>query len=530
MNAPWTAASAHEIGVPWLLDAIAPSGALGRRARARERTFGPGDEAAARSAIAHVREVADAYGSANLATLRATIEAVPDVMGIVERARSGGALGDVDFFELQRFLAALVEIAALVDPVIASRVALSTLADLHERLAPGRSRERSFYLDDAFDPTLATARAEAAAAQAAYDAARGRLTARIARYVGVEAVRDGEFVLMRDRERGPLPPEIRVVRETPAYFLCDLSLDVEALAALEARDARAVQVAEVEERVRARLTEFVAVRSDALTQRSDAIGELDALVARARFAQAHDCVVPEIAESGTIEFTDGRYLPLAVALERRGRRYAPISLELHAMAVVTGPNMGGKTAALRTLGFLEACVALGLPVPCAAARLPLFDEIAWLGIAATTKDDGLLSSFGAEVVALRVFLARAKRCSLVLIDEFARTTSPREGRALLVALLENLAARGAVGLAATHLSHVTPAGATQHFAIGGLGELPSRNGAPLELEAALQRIAQAMDYRLRTVAPDAEPPSDAIELADALGLDAELIARAKERL
>jgi hypothetical protein len=101
---------------------------------------------------------------------------------------------------------------------------------------------------------------------------------------------------------------------------------------------------------------------------------------------------------------------------------------------------------------------------------------------------------------------------------------------LLVALLETLDRSGALGLAATHLSHVTPAGDVQHFAIGGLRELPARDGAPLDLGAALQRIAQAMDYRLRPVAPDAEPPADAIALADALGLDATLVARAKEHL
>jgi DNA mismatch repair protein MutS2 len=198
------------------------------------------------------------------------------------------------------------------------------------------------------------------------------------------------------------------------------------------------------------------------------------------------------------------------------------------MGVVTGPNMGGKTAALRTLGFLAACVALGVPVPAAEARLPLFDEIVWLGIGAAALEDGLLSSFGAEVVTLRSFLDRQAARPLVLVDEFARTTSPREGRALLVALLETLEQRGALGLAATHLAQVTAAGS--HFAIGGLRELPPRDGPPLELEAALRRIAQAMDYRLRRVSGDSGAPGDAIALADALGLDAELIARAKEHL
>jgi hypothetical protein len=513
-----------------LLDAIAPSGALGRRAREQERAFRPGAETPARAAIERVRAFADAHDATRLTALRAAIAATPDVTPLLARARAGGVLADVDFFELQRFASALIDIAALAGPDAVSSSALRTGTALLERLAPGRTATRSFYLDNAFDRELSDARAEAAARQAAYDAARGRLAARIAQYAGVEGIRDGEFVLMRDRERGALPPEVRIVRESPAYYLCDISLDEPALAALAARDAQAARVAEREEAVRATLSAYVASEAEELGRSCDALGELDALVARARFAQTYDCVVPEIPAAGALAFSGGRYVPLALALEQRGLRYAPISLELHAMGVVTGPNMGGKTAALRTVGFLAACVALGLPVPAGTARIPLFDEIVWLGIGTTSNEEVLLSSFGAEVVALRAFLARQKERVLVLVDEFARTTSPREGRALLVALLETLDRPGALGLAATHLSHVTPAGVAQHFAIGGLRELPARDGAPLDLGAALQRIAHAMDYRLRAVAPDAEPPADAIALADALGLDAALVARAKEHL
>ena len=517
MNAPWNAYCAEAIGVPWLLDAIAPSGALGRRARQRERTFRPGDEAVARAALERVDRLAREHDAASLATLRATIGAAPDPGAALVRARAGGVLGDVDFFELQRFAGAL-----------AAAGLLPAQSVLRERLAPGGTNDRTFYLADAFDAGLAAARAEAAARQAAYDTARSGLAARVARYAGVENVRDGEFVLMRDRLRGPLPAEIRVLREFPTYLLCEISLDDDALAALTARDAATARVAQAEEDVRARLSAFVAAEAEGLERASDALGDLDVLVARAQFVQTYACVVPEVVDTPSLGFVDARHLPLALALEQHGRRYAPISLDLEGMGVVTGPNMGGKTAALRTLGFLAACVALGVPVPAAEARLPLFDEIVWLGIGAAALEDGLLSSFGAEVVTLRSFLGRQAARPLVLVDEFARTTSPREGRALLVALLETLEQRGALGLAATHLAQVTAAGS--HFAIGGLRELPPRDGPPLELEAALRRIAQAMDYRLRRVSGDSGAPGDAIALADALGLDAELIARAKEHL
>jgi len=529
MNALWTEACGEAIGVPWLLAAIAPNGALGRRARERERPFRHGDESEARAALGRVAKAA-AAAPERLASLRATIAAAPEVGATLVRARVGGVLGDVDFFELGRLLDALAEIVTLAAPeAFGAAVPLDHPA-LRAALAPGRTASRAFYLDDAFDPELAAARAEAAARQAVYDTARSRLAERIARFAGTENVRDGEFVLMRDRLEGPLPPELRVLRETPAYLLCELSLDEPALAALGSRDAAAARVAELEERVRARLSREVASAAAALELACDTLGELELLVARAQFAQRHACAIPEIADDASLAFSGARYLPLAQALEEHGRRYAPISLELAGIGVVTGPNMGGKTAALRTLGFLAACAALGVPVPADSARLPLFDEIAWLGIGAAPEDDALLSSFGAEVVALRTFLGHGAARPLVLIDEFARTTSPREGRALLVALLERLQERGALALAATHLAHVTPKGAVSHFAIGGLRELPSRDGAPLDLEAALRRIAAAMDYRLRRVDEDALPPADAIALADALGLDEQLIARAKEEM
>jgi DNA mismatch repair protein MutS2 len=228
-----------------------------------------------------------------------------------------------------------------------------------------------------------------------------------------------------------------------------------------------------------------------------------------------------------VTFEAARYLPLEDGLVERGRPYTPLSLELNGVGVVTGPNMGGKTAALRTLGFVVACVALGVPVPAQAAGVALVDDIAWLGLEASPSDDGVLSAFGREVVALRALLGRPRGRALVLVDEFARTTSPREGRALLVALLERLREDGALALATTHLTGIAAAAGVGHYAVGGLGPLAAPAGAPLDLERALGRIAAAMDYGLQRVAEDAVPAADAVALAEALGLDAALIDRAR---
>ena len=110
--------------------------------------------------------------------------------------------------------------------------------------------------------------------------------------------------------------------------------------------------------------------------------------------------------------------------------------------------MGGKSAALATCGFLAACLANGVPPPAERAALPLVGSVAWIGGEDAADRVRLLSAFGGEVVRAREALANAVEPALLLVDEFARTTGPREGRALLVALVEALA-RSEAAAAAT---------------------------------------------------------------------------------
>jgi len=532
MTEPWDTATAHAIGVVWLRDAIAPVGGFGRRARARERLFRTGDEPAARAAIARVAAFAGRVSVERLGALRAAIGAAPDLASILDRATAGGTLDDVDFFEVGRLVDAFAEVAMLVCDQPAERAIFDDRAidALRAALDVGRTATRSFYLDDAFDAALARARTAAVAAQAGYDAARSRLAARAAAYART-AAGGSEFVVMRDAIAGPWPPEIRIVREAPTYLLCELALDSPALEALARRDDAASRVEDEEEAVRARLSASVAGAARALEAACDALGDLDALVARARFAIRYDGVVPEIALDGAYVLVAARYEPLRDALARHGRSYAPVSLDLQTLGVVTGPNMGGKTAALRMLGFVAACVAHGVPVPAAEARVVLVDQIAWIGIGATAAGDALLSSFGAEVVGLRALLGREPGRALVLIDEFARTTSPREGRALLIALLERLRERGARGLAATHLTAIAGDAGVAHYAVGGTRAPAAGDAAvPLDLDTALARIARATDYTIVRADESAVPAADALDLAAALGLDARLVARARAAL
>ncbi len=257
------------------------------------------------------------------------------------------------------------------------------------------------------------------------------------------------------------------------------------------------------------------------------LAQADIDLAQARFAQQFRCTVAGVTAELRITFEDAVYLPLQAQLQAQGRNYAPVSLDLREPAALTGPNMGGKSAALRTCGFIALLVAFGIPVPAARVECALFDRIAWLGIVAQDEGGGLLSSFASEVVRLSELLARPRERMLLLVDEFARTTTPHEGSALLVALLRAVRRRGALAFAATHLSDIARRAKAPHFAVRGLRELPARSQG--DLAQHLEALARSMDYSIAQVDEQSVQASDAIALAELLGLDEDIIADAKEQ-
>ncbi|HEY5350109.1 MAG TPA: hypothetical protein VIJ64_10255, partial [Candidatus Lustribacter sp.] len=441
------------------------------------------------------------------------------------RASMGDELDDAGLLELQRFFDACDRLDALTrDSADMPRTVSPAVSACASALERGRAGSFGFYLGDDFDAGLASERAGLRQSQAEYDAVRGRSIAAAATLLGREV--DGNtFIVMRDDVPGTLPAGIRVVREAPTYVLCELDANEAELAALERRDAAAARVADAESRVRAALSSIVRAHAVALDAAMDTFAIADVLIGGARFTQAYDCRAAVLETGAIFEIAQARFVPLAAALERDGRAFTPIDVCLDGVAVVTGPNMGGKSACLRTCGFAAVCAAYGLPVPARSARMPLYAQVAWLGIGGEDDGGGLLSSFAREVVRLRDVLASKERPRLILLDEFARTTTPREGKALVVAVIARLRAEGATALAATHVDGVAKAAGVTHYAVRGLRSVP-RAAAAGDLQAALVTLAASMDYTLEEVHGDAVRGADAIALAALLGIDESVIADA----
>ncbi|MDQ6826235.1 MAG: hypothetical protein M3Z14_03435, partial [Candidatus Eremiobacteraeota bacterium] len=306
-------------------------------------------------------------------------------------------------------------------------------------------------------------------------------------------------------------------------------LDNIAVAALEQRDAAAQEVGAAEHMVRSQLCANLRVHSGTLRDAAKMLGEIDVFLAKVQFAKENAGCVPRFSDTTLIEFTQARFLPLVTQLQSQNRKYIPISLRVQGVALLSGPNMGGKSVALRTCGFLTLCASLGLPVPAARAKLVLFKEIVWIGVGIDEGPAGLLSAFAKEVVRLSELLVAKREPGLILIDEFARTTNPREGRALLLALIQTLRGRNVCALVATHLPGIAEKAGVPHFAVRGLHALPQEL-SPRNLDEALALLATSMDYSISEVAQDAVGRADAIALAQILGLDQELVAAARKAL
>jgi hypothetical protein len=524
--------SAQSLDLEWLLHEIEPVSEYGRREiAATPRLFVRGHEREAQRRAESIAAIARKLDASRVGAIHDIVRSAPDALGAIVRAAMGDVLTDADFLEVLRFCDAFARARTLTAeaPSLGAR-GIEDVETVTAALEPGRAGTSGFYLHEKFDATLGRSRDTARKAQAEYDAVRGRTVERVAGALGRDDLGGGnEFIIMRADMLDALPAGVRVVRDAPTYILCELDLDDPSRDALRRREAAASAVGVAEEVVRAGLSNTIRAHAEGLERAAVWFGELDAAVAAVHFSQTYSCAPAEIVDEPIVSFADGRFLPLAAELSREARAYTPIALDLTGVAVLTGPNMGGKSVALRTCGLVALCAALGLPVPATSARVGLFDRIAWLGIGLESEPGGLLSSFAKEVVGLRDVLARDDERALVLIDEFARTTTPHEGRALLVALVERLRARDACALVATHLAGVSQSSRARHFAVRGLRGIPEKPPTD-DLAQALRALAASMDYTLAEVTGDGETHADAIALASLLGLDDAFIASAYKAL
>src|SRR5580658_3611917 len=262
------------------------------------------------------------------------------------------------------------------------------------------------------------------------------------------------------------------------------------------------------------MTAEIGLQGHAIAQGAAILAQLDGLQARARFAAEFDCICPRFADpvEPLLELKQARHPLLENRLRSQQATVVPLSLALNngqRQLIISGPNTGGKTVALKTTGLLGMMAQAGIPVPAAEAIFPLCSAfLADIGDAQSIEQN--LSTFSAHIVNLERISQLADSSSLVLLDELGSATVPEEGAALAVAMAGYFLERRAWCLISTHHTALKLYGANTPGVI---------NASVGFNETTLQPT-----FELRLGVPGA---SAGINIAQRLGLNPAILADAR---
>lgn len=276
----------------------------------------------------------------------------------------------------------------------------------------------------------------------------------------------------------------------------------------------AADLAREELRIRRELSTLAASHATEILSNAGMLIEADQVIARVRFGKLTGGVVPQITPEGDWSFClEGLTHPL---LKQQGVECVPNDLEIPARCeslILSGPNTGGKTVLLKSLGLACLLVKAGVPVPAAeGSRLPFVPAV-YADIGDSQSLAGAVSTFSGHLFQIHRILEEAKAGSVAILDELMSGTDPAEGAALGRAVLEALAARRVLSVVSTHYDD--------------LKHLPSEGGRRIVAGMEFDPVTLRPTYRLRTGTPG---HSRAIEVAGRLGFPPAIVERARALL
>ena len=323
----------------------------------------------------------------------------------------------------------------------------------------------------------------------------------------IVTIREGRYVLpVKIEYRGQMPGLVHDQSASGA------TLFIEPMGVVERNnEIRSLILTEKQEvyRILSGLSWEIAEHADGLLIALDTLGEFDFIMAKARYSQKLAALAPDFTGATVLELRQSRH-PLLPG------KVVPVDLELGRAfdtLVITGPNTGGKTVALKTAGLMVLMAQSGLHLPTAeGARMGVFHQV-FTDIGDEQSIEFSLSTFSSHLINIVEIMQKADRKSLVLLDELGAGTDPTEGAALAQSILERLHSAGAKTVATTHYNELKSFAASRERV----------ENACVEFDAVSLRPT----YRLLIGAPGR---SNAFETALKLGLSPELVNRAKEFL
>ena len=518
--------------------------------------YGPEETTALIRELDHVERLTELIRANRYAfvDMRGTFSRVKDLRGTFQRLRAGEILAVTELFEIKMLsltMKKLSETAAALRFQLPADATVHALPEVDQLLDPAGTGTPTFYIYDDYAQELRDVRTRLRELEDQILLERKRIRSGLEARLGVKIRPSGELAVGKDDraliERLNAEPDLVYSAETYVNITYRLrgNDEIDRMCSL-AEDLRSEEEAE-EFQVRRVLSSALRALLPYLEENVRAIGRLDLLTAKGYFAIGFDCVRPEIIPPKTgaadglatdvLEITEGRHLKVEQQIKKsgpkEGSRYTPVSLSLTpGVTCITGANMGGKTVTLKMVGMLTAVAQYGLFVPAKAMRLTprafLYTSIGDL----QDVDQGL-STFGAEILKVSEAVRLSEKPGLILIDELARGTNPKEGFAISLALVNHLKRAAAMTLITTHFDGLADARDVRHLQVLGLSFVDFRSVLK-EMEndptKGIELLKRSMDYRLKEIHSPEEVPKDAIQIAALMGLDDKILEEARRVL
>ncbi len=276
-------------------------------------------------------------------------------------------------------------------------------------------------------------------------------------------VPEGSSITIRDG-RMVLPILAEYKRRVPGFIHDESSTGsivyLEPTSVLEGNnEIRELEYAEKREviKILTQLTDLIREHVDELERGYNFLGIVDFIRAKARFAQEIGALIPEVKEVPVLEWSKAVHPLLFISHSKDGKPVVPLNIDLNTdnrVMVISGPNAGGKSVSLKTVGLLQFMLQCGIPIPIEETSTAGIFENVFIDIGDEQSLENDLSTYSSHLQAMKFFIERANNKTLCLIDEFGTGTDPQFGGAIAEAILDDLQKKNTFGVITTHYSNI----------------------------------------------------------------------------
>lgn len=516
------------IDMNYIFNEVRPITEYGIKKKQEAKPFRKGQEADLKKEFNKIRAFIESSRRRDIIDV---LKHVKNIYETLERTKHNQVLDEVELFEIKNFQIQTEKMEKYLKSLSIDDLKLTPIPQLYKLLDPANERMNTFYIYDDYSEELKSIRDEKKAAEKNIGVLKKAIKEEVEKKYGIKLNLKDEITISKSEqekvEEFSKDVNLRICGENYLNIIFKIKNNSE-IDELEKRLEILKNEEDDEEfRIRQKISKEIKGYYNLIMSNIDIIGETDYLIARANFAQKTRSVEPEIVHELEITIKSGRNLKLQKSLKEKRKEYMPVDVSLRKnVACITGANMGGKTVSLRMIGQIAALAGYGMFVPCEYAKLCLFDHI-FISVGDDQSIEKGLSTFGAEIVNLKEALEySAERC-LILIDELAGGTNPKEGYAITKAVVKYLKNKSCITVLTTHYDNVANDEDVQNLQVAGL-TLP--DGDDLFKINNIEQISKYMDYRLIEVKYKNDIPKDAIKIAKMAGIPEEVINDAENYL